>query len=588
MRDRLLVRHFLERFLDHDLISPEADRREVLTVTAAMSVASMLCLAVFVAAQYQFSLFLPPGMTSVLSLDDRFLYCSVSLIVMALIAVAEWDALALDARDTAVLGPLPIARWAIVRAKFAAVAMFAVGFDVALSIGPTVLRIGALPAKLPVTWGGALRLTVAQGICATAAGAFGFVAVLGFRETCRALIGAKAFARLSGGLQAGLLVVLVTALLLVPRSFSSVATRWLVHGRVPPQAVPPLWFVGLHETLAGRVIDRLPHANPVRRFAAAERVSTTLYRSLWPLFHQLAGIAVVGTVATLAAAALACTWNHRRLPMPAARGARRRRLLTRACIWLATRLIVRRPAAQAGFFFTLQALARSVPHRITIAAAVAVALSLAVITGGSLDARRTASFVTIPVRLLAVQTWLLMVLLAALRHVVRLPAEVRANWVFHLAWSGDDRPYVLGVKRAVLCAIVIPALFFLFIWHAMMIGVALAVEHLAVGAALAVLLLQLLFVGYRKLPFATTYVRTEDLKLVVPVFAVGTLIAGAAIAAIERAALASAAGALAFLAVLIALIAIVSALDAARRRTEPPFALEELSADPTQRLALIH
>ena len=54
-------------------------------------------------------------------------------------------------RDTAVLGPLPIPRRAIVRAKFVAVGLFVVGFDVALILAPTVLRIASLPVRLPVT-----------------------------------------------------------------------------------------------------------------------------------------------------------------------------------------------------------------------------------------------------------------------------------------------------------------------------------------------------------------------------------------------------------------------------------------------------
>src|SRR6266436_2536189 len=103
MRDRLLIRHFLWRFLDHDLISPNADRHVVLSVIAATLVAVSLFLAVLIAAPYQFSPDMPPGMVSLSSLDDRFLFTSASTLVMALAAVAQWDALGLDARDTAVL-----------------------------------------------------------------------------------------------------------------------------------------------------------------------------------------------------------------------------------------------------------------------------------------------------------------------------------------------------------------------------------------------------------------------------------------------------------------------------------------------------
>jgi hypothetical protein len=33
VRSRLLIRHFLRRFLDNDLLSPEADRHQVLAVS---------------------------------------------------------------------------------------------------------------------------------------------------------------------------------------------------------------------------------------------------------------------------------------------------------------------------------------------------------------------------------------------------------------------------------------------------------------------------------------------------------------------------------------------------------------------------
>ena len=87
MRERLLIRHFLQRFLDHDLISPHADRHEVLTITCATLVVSSLFLAVLLAVKYQFNLFLPPGLTAILALDDRFLFISASMIVMGLVAV---------------------------------------------------------------------------------------------------------------------------------------------------------------------------------------------------------------------------------------------------------------------------------------------------------------------------------------------------------------------------------------------------------------------------------------------------------------------------------------------------------------------
>ena len=66
-------------------------------------------------------------------MGDRLAFIAISMIVMALVAVMTWDALSLDPRDTAIFGPLPIARGVIVRAKLRAVGILAAGFALAIS-----------------------------------------------------------------------------------------------------------------------------------------------------------------------------------------------------------------------------------------------------------------------------------------------------------------------------------------------------------------------------------------------------------------------------------------------------------------------
>lgn len=586
MRDRLLVRHFLLRFLDHDLISPHADRREVLTIACAMVVVSSLFLSFFLAVKYQFNLFLPPGLTAIVSLDDRFFLFSLSMIAMALIAVAEWDALALDARDAAILAPLPIPVAVIVRAKFTAIALFAIAFDVGLGIGPTVLRPLALPVKLPISMAGALRLTAAHAICAVLAGGFGFVAVLGVREFCRAILGATSFRRVSAALQATLLVLLLTALLLLPSRYPQVALRWMTHSRVSAVAVPPLWFVGLHEVMAGGVIDGLPRAAPPRRFARAEADATALYRSLSSQFHRLAAVAVGGFAAVFLLTAALCAWNHRRLPSEIAGSARRSRRLARLVESAARRTIARAPAGQAGFFFTLQTLTRNATHRVTLAAAVAVAFAIAVVTLSAARPHDALAWSTVPVPVLAIQTFVITVLLAGFRHLVRVPADLRASWTFRLAWSGDDRGYVEGSKRAALTLLAGPAVLALSVVGVVEFGARMAVAHAIVGAAVSVLVLDLLLLSFRTLPFAAAYAGAGDLKAIVPLGAMAALIAAMSLAAIERATVSTATGGLALFATLVVTIAAVHLV--ARRRASVPADMEfdDLPAAPTQRLEL--
>ena len=92
MRDRLLIRHFLWRFLEHDLVSPDSDRRTALSAVAGVLVAVSLFVGFMVAVPYVFDNAMPAGIASILSLNDRFLLVSASMLLMALAAVGQWDA----------------------------------------------------------------------------------------------------------------------------------------------------------------------------------------------------------------------------------------------------------------------------------------------------------------------------------------------------------------------------------------------------------------------------------------------------------------------------------------------------------------
>src|SRR5207248_877095 len=119
---------------------------------------------------------------------------------------------------------------------------------------------------------------------------------------------------------------------------------------------------------------------PPRYLVIAERNATNLYRSLWPLYHELAwmaiaALAIVGVVTTAA-----CLWNSRRLPVPIVRRAHENGAAGRAWKWVAAHVVARTSLSQAGFFFTLQTLSRQASHRVVLGSSLAVGLSLVLIT----------------------------------------------------------------------------------------------------------------------------------------------------------------------------------------------------------------
>src|SRR5262245_23570615 len=105
---KLVTRVFLRRLIDNDLISPHADRHESLAVLYAVIISVAVFGTFFTCTDYLAELILLPGVAALRALGDCFLFISGSITITALAALMVWDALVLEPRDAAVLGPLPV------------------------------------------------------------------------------------------------------------------------------------------------------------------------------------------------------------------------------------------------------------------------------------------------------------------------------------------------------------------------------------------------------------------------------------------------------------------------------------------------
>jgi hypothetical protein len=232
---------------------------------------------------------------------------------------------------------------------------------------------------------------------------------------------------------------------------------------------------------------------------------------------------------------------------------------------------------------------RQVPHRIALASSLAVGLSLILISVRGrmfLPGDEVATIASAPVALLAGQSLLLASVLSGFRHAARIPAELRASTTFTLAWTGNLRPYISGVKLAAWIAVALPTLGGLFIWHVLALGVRIAALHLGVGLVMTALLMEALFVRYRLVPFASGYVPSGELRIRGLASAAVLLLASFALARIERFAAAAPAGYLTLVATMIGLTATMRAFDRASGGPAVPLDLDEPPELPTQRLDL--
>jgi len=588
---RLVLRLFLRRLIDNDVISPHADRHESLAVLCALVVSLAVFVTFLISTEYLSAFIQLPGPTALSALSDRFLFVSASIAVSALATLMVWDALALEPRDVAILGPLPIPASTITRAKLAAAFIFGTVFALALNAVPSVLYPLFLTLNLRGMSGrGLLQLMVGHATSVVMAGLFGFSTILAARGVCRVIAGERGFRRVSSTVQSSLVVGAITALLLAPAVRKTVLRDW-VAGTMPAAwpARPALWFLGVNETVAGHIVAGTPIVLPPRfSFVGVPRkqddASRAAYRALAPRFAVLARRAWLSVPLVACLAIATFLWNNRRLPEQSTAG-RGESPLRASVRRTAERLTQADPETRAGFFFTWQTLTRSQPHRTIIAIAVAAGLThllLALATSGM----HRLELAAMPLGLLAISSVVLVSLIAGFRYAVTVPPEVASNWTIRMAWLGDDRGYLAGVKRAALVALVIVPLLVILPLHAALFGFAMAAVHSIYGFMVASATLEALFLGYRQFPFACSYVPIENPKLLWPVGVTAVLLGAYGFAALERLALQTAAGTAGLFAALAAIVLLVTFIDRVNRHERLPVNFGERPAPATQRLGL--
>ena len=546
----------------------------------------------FISTPYLAAFIQLPGPTALSALSDRFLFIAASMAICALATLLIWDALALEPRDAAILGPLPIPpRTITAREARRRAASSAPCFALALNAVPSVLYPAFLTLNVRGMDGrGILQLIGGHAASVVMAGLFGFFGILATRGVCRLLVGERRFRSVSSTVQSALVVGAVTALLVAPAVRKTVVHDW-VSGAMPARwpAHPVLWYLGVNETVAGHIVAETPVVLPPRfPFAGYPRhqddASRAAYRALLPRLAALAQRAWLSVPLIACLAIATFLWNHRRLPEQATVGAAESQLgagICRVAAWLNRA----NPEAQAGFSFTWQTLTRSAPHRTIVAIAVAAGLThllLALATNGV----QRFSLASMPLVLFAINSMMLASLIAGFRYAVTVPPELAANWTIRMAWLGDERDYLVGVKRAALVALVTVPLLVLLPLHVALFGFVIGIVHSIYGLMVARATLDGLFLGYRQFPFACSYLPVANPKLLWPAALSTVLLVAYGLAAMERWALQTAIGTAGFGVALGAIVLLVTIIDRSNRRERRPVNFDERPALATQRLGL--
>jgi len=134
-----LLRLFWQRFLDNDLIAPQAETRLALAPILALLAVPGVIFSLRSYGEYSFRWTRIGYPVPAFPLDlavawsDKFLFLYLSMILMGFITVLEWDALFPDRRDYLILAPLPVGLPTLFTAKITALFLFLLVFTLALN-----------------------------------------------------------------------------------------------------------------------------------------------------------------------------------------------------------------------------------------------------------------------------------------------------------------------------------------------------------------------------------------------------------------------------------------------------------------------
>ncbi len=242
-----LVRHFLERFFNHETASPDGDAKTRLVQIACAAGLPGFLVAVYLWPVYHPFPGWPPGSDGNppsywLQVNHHFFFVLYSFVAMGIVTVFEWDLFFPDLLDLFVLGTLPVAQVRMFLARVVAIAIFIAGFLFDINVlAPLVLPLSTDPPNLP-------RLLAGHALAVMGSGTFAAVFILAMQGLLLSILGERLFRRISLVVQGLSITALLLMILLFP-VLSGVVPVLLQSGSIFARCMPPFWFLGVYQVV---------------------------------------------------------------------------------------------------------------------------------------------------------------------------------------------------------------------------------------------------------------------------------------------------------------------------------------------------
>ena len=474
----VLTGHFFNRLFQNDVFPFEEQLKEKLFALLAILAAVGGHVANSVFIKYMMDV---PDYGR--SWEEKCYFLTLFMLLLAFAVVLEWDVVFLDKRDYSNLMSLPISPRTMFYAKFASFAVFIVIYTLAVNVLAVFVVATYLAQWKSQTIGAMLGYMGAHLLSALAANfTVLFLFVLG-QAVLLVLLSPAWFKRISLLVRFVVLVAIIFLLLMFLvdigswRQMLSSLTEMKARSSPSALAFPPLWFTGLYEVLLG---SRDPMDLVMARTGLAALLTLGL---VYVLAMRLSYQKHLGRSGEVRSGAGRLAWIGPWLVRPF------------------DAVVLRHPVQRAVFHFFAKTLRSSPMHKVRLAGTMAAAVGLALLPF-VLQRNAPGGLTVVNRNLLAGPLVLSFFLLVGLRSLVSVPLASEANWVFETTENAKRRHYFVGTKKAIVALTLLPLFMIILPLYAVLWGLPAALLHLAYGLACSLVLMELLFFKFRKIPFA--------------------------------------------------------------------------------------
>jgi len=481
-----LTRHFFDRLFQNDIVSFEEQMTgRIIAVMAILSVYFGF-VAFWLTGHY--TIFPDQGT----SWKEKFIMLTVTMLVIAVLSLLEWDSLFLDSRDYAHFAPLPLNVRTLFLGKFLSLFLFSGIFALGINVLVAFTFFSTFATYVSNKLSFIPYFFLVHFLASFAASFFTLFFFAAFIGALSVILGERLFKKISGYLRGIFLVIAVFLglnALTIDLTFYEGLTQPLAALKTQASGlmflVPPLWFTGLYETLLGNKD---------------------------PLFQALAFAALLSIPVSLGALYVTVGLSFRRHLKKFTASVSRKKLfpgIKKAVILIFNKALLRQPDQRAVFDFYRKTMKTSQTHRTRLIGflAAGAGIILFYLLGWLVSFIDLSKVTRVS---LSIPLIFDLFLILGIRNVVNVPSALEANWIFQLTEKKSLRHYVSGLRKGILFLNILPVNILFLVVFSLLWDISTAFYLFIYILGISVLVMEAFFARFRKIPFACSYMPGKE------------------------------------------------------------------------------